>query len=33
MCDGKDFYRKVDKELKMVSKELSLTRMGCQVSK
>jgi hypothetical protein len=29
MCDGKDFYGKVNKELKMVTKELTLTRMGC----
>jgi hypothetical protein len=33
MCDGKDFYSKVNKELKNVTKELTLTRMGCQVSK
>jgi hypothetical protein len=33
MCDGKDFFGRVNKELKTVTKELTLTRMGCQVSK
>ena len=33
MCDGKEFFGKVNKELKMVTKELTNTRMGCQVSK
>jgi len=29
MCDGKDFFKNVKKELQSVEKELNLTRMGC----
>lgn len=29
MCDGRDFFKDVKKELNNVEKELNLTRMGC----
>jgi hypothetical protein len=32
MCDGKNFFNDIKKELNAVAKDVSRTRMGCQVS-